>query len=82
MKIIIGLAGIALVLAGVVTVILARRYKTPLAPPVPSFNPKNWVQPWKIAVWYTPKGEKLYHTSHTLLMAGIGLMLVSLSLPL
>ena len=81
MKFVVGFVGIALVLASVVLMVMARSYKTPLAPPVPSFNPVHWVQPWKISDWYKPKGAKLYHTSNSLLMAGLGLMAVSISLP-
>ncbi|SYZ72812.1 hypothetical protein TRIP_C20927 [Candidatus Zixiibacteriota bacterium] len=62
-----------LLVSGFVLGFISRKYRTPNSPPIPSFNPIHWFQPWKINEWFTPKGVKLFMTSYTCIIAGIAL---------
>ncbi|MCX6828386.1 MAG: hypothetical protein NT002_03795 [candidate division Zixibacteria bacterium] len=62
---------------GLVLGFLARKHRAANAPPMPSYNPIHWVQPWKVNEWFTPTGVKLYFTSYTCIMIGVVLLIIS-----
>lgn len=47
---------IGLIVGGFVSMILALKHRTAEHPPVPSFNPRDWVSFGKRRQWYSPKG--------------------------
>ncbi|MFQ6007705.1 MAG: hypothetical protein ACE5K8_02015 [Candidatus Zixiibacteriota bacterium] len=81
MKLILLIASLLFLLAGLVLRFMVRRHRTESAPPMPSFNPVHWFQPWKITDWLTPKGIRLHMTSLALLLFGIVLYLLANGIP-
>jgi hypothetical protein len=76
-KIILTFLSLLLFAAAIVLGYISRKHRVPGAPPMPTFNPAHWFQPWKLPDRYTPKGMKLFFTSYVCMMAGLALYIFS-----
>lgn len=70
-------AGLVCLLTGLVLRFMVRKHRTESSPPIPSFNPVHWFQPWKMHEWLTPKGLKLHYISLGFLMLGLVLYMMA-----
>jgi hypothetical protein len=66
---------------GLVLGFMARKHRTPLSPPIPSFNPIHWVTPWKLPDYFTPLGIKYYISSLVCLLLGGAIYVLVSGLP-
>ena len=67
MKIITAFLPVALLLTGIVISVFALRYRTEKHPPIPSWNPRNWVPIWKMKGMFTPFGYRLHLIGWTII---------------
>ena len=77
MKVVLSTLSLVLLLLGLIVGFLSRKHRAPGAAAMPTFNPMNWFQPWKVPDRFTSKGMKLYFTSYVCLMAGLALYIFS-----
>ncbi|MBN4057141.1 hypothetical protein JYU19_02420 [bacterium AH-315-J21] len=70
-----------LMVAGLVLINLARRHRMPGAPPMPSYNPVHWFQPWNISNWLTPTGLKLASAANVCIVLGISIGAITSGIP-
>lgn len=66
---------LAMLLSGIVFWILARRHRTEIAPPMPSWNPAHWKPFASARPWFRSPGF-LYYELGTWLVVGAGLLAI------
>lgn len=69
-------AGGAIFLIGIGFVLAALRHRTPVHPPVPCFDPRQWRFVWNMQDWYTPKGFRMQLIGWEAVSIGCILMII------